>query len=187
MNRFFSRFKVVTTLAVASSVVLGNVQPAHAILGAVSGDIPLIVIGASLTVGGGALGIYSINSGGTYSDEGGFLGFLAQVAGIILLKDNGQVTPQFAPFSDDSYKDMGISENEAQAYNNEIANINLIDQTIVSDALAMTGKGTMTVADIESFAEDQWNKDSVALSPDAALAVKKLRASLRSKSIEKKQ
>jgi hypothetical protein len=143
---------------------------AHALVGAAIGNVPTLIVGASITGLGGALILHELNA---HEASGGYLVIPASgmmILGLIVLDDN---SVQFGPLSAEQARSAGFSAGEIAAFSEELAEINAIQAQVVSDLTAQYGKtGTIDLARAESL----WSDYGTTLSPDALSAAKKIAA-----------
>lgn len=177
----FKKAAVISLLGIASLSVIP--PQSQALIGLAIGNIPLIVIGGVSTLG--SLGYDLIDSAvqpwGAASGAAFLTSLFGGGIGIVLLRANGQATPQFAQLSVEQAKALGVSSDEMSAYNSELPQINALYQTILSDTLKQNQSGTSLKA-LSTFSDQEWSKyEQQSLSSGARAVLEKVRSSMAQK------
>ena len=167
----------VLTLVFAVSAVVGlTPSRSHALSGAVSGDAALIAFGALSYIGG-----YYFASASYYSgNPGWFLGFYLEVLGCILLDDKGDLNPKFMELTTENSAQLGITSQDAVAYNNDLTQVNVIYQNVAQETQSFSETHKDRAAQA-AFATERWSLYKQNLSSATAGVVTKIQLALGEK------
>lgn len=172
-NPFFTKFFSWTVLGLA--VVSFQAERSEAVLGNTAG---VVVLGYALLTAsiGGEVSIQGDNGIGEFFERAGV--GLAGVFGAILLDNNNLNQPLVFQSLPESLKtQLGMTEDEYSAYEEELPEINAVSSTIFAEAAQMLNEGTNQKTVVEKISQE-WTLDmSSALSPEAFSAFNKVRAS----------
>ena len=170
-HRLFNSIKI-STLALAltlSAALSFTPSKSNAVIGALTGEISEIVIGAIL-YGYGYLNYNNSSMGAPV-----WLNWVDTYVGFVLLDDNGQVNPKFTALSPEAGQSLNLSAAELASYNSELTQINLVYQNVVQEtqSLSTTQKDKKALAD---FAAARWTLYSQNLTPETASVFNKMKA-----------
>jgi hypothetical protein len=169
MKKLLQKAAVITLLSTSAL----NVFPAssHAIIGGCVGFVGLAVLGVGVVVGAHLIPEDGARRWGV--NRGGIA-----LYGLVMLEatdDKGSVSPHFAPIQSEKAQMIGVTAEEMSAFNSELDEINTVSQTIFNEALNSKLQGQQ----LEDFISQQWATNGQQLSPEAQVAVAKVRAAVR--------
>jgi hypothetical protein len=150
---------------IAAALVLSTitVNPAHALIGAVIFDAPMVLAGLALSLF--PLTCSLTHCGPTASNP------VAQAAlggaGIALLGDDGARELLFSPISADDAQKLDISSQQMSAYNSELDELNLASRAVDAD---LSKNPSPTAQDSQAA----WAQYASQISPDALAAAQKV-------------
>lgn len=164
--------------AVIALGVFSLAQPAHAVVTLLTNSEAAFVAGFGLDAVSIAGADIAVATGTCHLGDGLCLdSAITAILGSILLDAQGQPTLTFEAMTDAAAQQMGVSVSEQQAFNQELDQVNSIAETIQQDTHARMA-GQMSVKQASQIARTEWVQAEVALSPEAASAVEKVRQSL---------
>lgn len=102
------------------------------------------------------------------------------VTGLLLLDQGAEPVLQFGEMTDSSAQAIGAKSAEQLAFNQELLEINSFVQTIQQNTRERLSSGMM-FSQAKAMSGAEWSDDEISLSPDAAQALEKVRATLISK------
>jgi hypothetical protein len=171
-----AKLSVLTLVFAVSAVVGFTPSRSHALSGAVSGDAAMIALGALSYLGGYYIASASYYNGG----PGWLLGFYLEVFGFILLDDNGDVNPRFMELTTENSAQLGITSQDAQAYNSELTQVNVIYQNVAQETQSFSEAHKDRAAQA-AFATERWSVYKQNLSSATAGVVTKIQLALGEK------
>jgi hypothetical protein len=187
--RNLSLLNKVAVFSAMAAITTGLIPAqSHAIVGLSLANVPLIVIGGSLAVGGGigTLTEMRLNSSSSTSRDpiAGLFWTIADltgaVIGLVLLDDQKQVNPQFQPLNDTEASKLSLTPDETRAYNAHLDEINGINQTIIESSMKEY-QVDANPAHLGAYVDERWSTDEKSLPQDAQSALDKVRADFGSK------
>jgi hypothetical protein len=120
------RLKILSLILGAVFLLQGvsTSKESHAVVGVVSGNVPLIVVGSILATGGLPLTAFAI----AVPAPGVFqlflsTGLVAFVGGLVMLDDSRGGTPQFVALTREQQNQMGVSQEDYEVYESELEEI----------------------------------------------------------------
>ena len=179
--------KFISTMLVAA-VISGSVaypHRAHAIVGAATAN-PLLMIaggvtmGAGVILGGTALGTAVFTTDTAAWTAGGF-GIAALVVGLILLDEQDGRMLMFSELTEAGQKKLGISEDQAKAYNSEIPNLTAIAETMAQE-LSLFDQMKLKKSETAELKNNKsavlWEHYKSSISQESIEVIQKIRANL---------
>jgi len=174
-SKFGKKF-VVLALVVALGLVVVQPRRSEAAVGAIvalgGGAASLLVVGGVMTVGGFGF-LWAACHGPQYEDctDGlGGLGMISILLGLLLLDEQNREIA-FTALEAPQEQKLGVSVAQAQAYNSELPEINVIRETIQADVAARIDRGEEIT---NQQVKDQWQSYRELISSDAYFVLEKV-------------
>jgi hypothetical protein len=145
-------------------------RPAQALVGLVTSNVALAVIGGSVAL----LGI-----GVAWGSHGAW-GWGVTALGIVLLDQNGQVSPKFREIAPHEAGLLGLSPAQMHSYNSDVSELNAVSQRITDEALAFNTPST-TPAQLGAFIDGRWEAYRDRFVPETFEALQAVRAEVHLK------
>ena len=170
--------KKLMTSALALSMLIASAaapQRAEAFIGFVTGNAPLIIVGAVAAAVDSAFVVSCVNGPHFRHCREGFAIGSVGVIGLLLLDGERGQSAAFSPMTSAGAQKLGLSAAQQSAYNQELAEINAIRQDLLSDVLVRTDGGeAVSGAEIHQ----QWlqAREAGMISPAAFEALEKVSA-----------
>jgi hypothetical protein len=169
--------KKIVTSALALALVATPLLPqrAEAALGFITGNAPLIIVGAVAAAVDSAFVVSCVNGPHFRHCREGFAIGTVGLIGLLLLDGEYGQAAAFSPLSIEGAQKLGLTSAQADAYNHELAEINAIRQDLLSDVLVRTDAGAK-VAGSEIHGRWLEARDAGMISADAFVALEKVSA-----------
>jgi hypothetical protein len=171
-----TNFRASLALLIAASFVGTAItpRPANAIMGLVSGNLVLAVVGGGMIATATTFGIYEDAQGN--GGDGPFE-ILMLIGGIVALDAKGQITPTYKEINSDLGASLGMTQTEQSEYNASLLVINTMSQNIMADASKVTDNSH---GEVNTLIRSSWEADSAALSPEAYSGLVKVQTGISS-------
>jgi len=133
--------------------------------------VSLMAVGGVMTAAGGLVCEVARNSDDwDYLTVAFFAGVFALI-GIVILDGNGDREMVFSELAVEQALALGVSEEQARAYNGELAEINAVRESVQAEILTQAQKGEEVTAQAVS---DTWQAYRAVISPEAFAALEKV-------------